>query len=180
MTPDPKIIDARPVDADTLARVHAASWKATYRGILPHTYLDNEVDGERARYWQEALATTRYPIVKLACAAGAIVGLIALHDDPEDEGYDFTIEHLHLLPGSRGRGFGRILMKEAATAARANGAETICLWVFEDNSAAIGFYERLGGVTDAHGTDKFAGGDAPDRRIGWRDLDGLIARCEGR
>ncbi|WP_108883290.1 GNAT family N-acetyltransferase [Anderseniella sp. Alg231-50] len=174
-----KIVDAGPDHADAVARVHAESWKATYRGILPDRYLDGEVDGERVRYWRAALATNRYPIVKLACQAGAIVGLIALHDDPEDEGYDLTIEHLHLLPESKGRGLGRILMHEAAMAARASGATNICLWVFEDNAAAIGFYERLGGVTDAHGTDKFAGGDAPDRRIGWQDLDGLIARCGG-
>jgi ribosomal protein S18 acetylase RimI-like enzyme len=175
-----EIFDAGLDDAAAVARVHAASWKATYRGILPDTYLDGEVDGERARYWRSALATIRYPIVKLAREAGAVVGLIALHDDPDDGGYDFTIEHLHLLPGSKGRGLGRRLMKEAAVAAQAQGAESICLWVFEDNSAAIGFYERLGGVTDAHDTDKFAGGDAPDRRIGWHDLDGLIARCGGR
>ena len=175
-----EIIDAGPDDADALARVHAASWKATYRGILPDIYLDSEVDGERAHYWRAALAAAKYPILKMACKADSVVGLIALHDDPEDDGYDYTIEHLHLLPDSKGRGLGRTLMKEAAMAARAAGAKTICLWVFEDNSAAIGFYERLGGVTDAHGTDKFAGGDAPDRRIGWRDLDGLIARCGGR
>ncbi len=175
-----KIFDAGQSDAAAVARVHAASWKATYRGILPDTYLDGEVDGERVRYWHSALATVRYPIVKLACEADAVVGLIALHDDPDDDGYDLTIEHLHLLPESKGRGLGRRLMKEAAIAAQAAGAENICLWVFEDNSAAIGFYERLGGVTDAHGTDKFAGGDAPDRRIGWHDLDGLIALCGGR
>lgn len=175
-----EIFDAGQGDADVVARVHAESWKATYRGILPDTYLDGEVDSERARYWRNALATTRYPIVKLACEAGAIVGLIALHDDPDDGGYDLTIEHLHLLPESKGHGLGRRLMKEAAIAAQADGAENICLWVFEDNSAAIGFYERLGGVTDAYGTDKFAGGDAPDRRIGWHDLNGLIARCGSR
>lgn len=175
-----EIVDARLGDADALARLHAASWKATYRGILPDTYLDNQVDGERTRYWRAALAAAKYPILKLAHKAGSVVGLIALHNDPDDEGYDYTIEHLHLLPDSKGRGLGRTLMKEAAMAARAAGAEAVCLWVFEENSAAIGFYERLGGVTDAHGTDKFAGGDAPDRRIGWHDLDGLIARCEGR
>ncbi|MEP4313452.1 MAG: GNAT family N-acetyltransferase, partial [Anderseniella sp.] len=164
-----EIVDAGQDDADAVARVHAASWKATYRGILPDTYLDTEVDGERAGYWRAALTSTRYPIVKLACEAGTVVGLIALHDDPEDEGYDFTIEHLHLLPERKGGGLGRMLMKEAAMAARAGGADNICLWVFEDNSAAIGFYERLGGVTDAHGTDMFAGCDAPDRRIGWHD-----------
>ncbi|MGI9514390.1 MAG: GNAT family N-acetyltransferase [Anderseniella sp.] len=175
-----EIVDAGPEDADALARVHAASWKATYRGILPDAYLDSEVDGERARYWRTAMAAAKYPIVKLACEAGSVVGLIALHHDPDDETYDFTVEHLHLSPDSRGRGLGRALMKEAAAAAQAGGAHSICLWVFEDNTAAIGFYERLGGITDAYGTDKFAGGDAPDRRIGWRDLDGLIGRCGGR
>ncbi len=174
------IVDAGPDDADGVAAVHAASWKATYRGILPDSYLDRDVDRERTRYWHAALADARYPIVRLAREAGAVVGLVALHDDPDDEGYDFTIEHLHLLPGSTGLGLGRILMREAAKAALGRDARSLCLWVFEDNTGAIGFYERLGGVTDAYGTDKFAGGDAPDRRIGWHDLDALIVRCEGR
>ena len=175
-----EIIDASPEDAAAVAKVHAASWKATYRGILPDTYLDTEVDVERADYWQSALDTRRYRIVKLARVSGEVAGLIALHDDPEDEGYDFTIEHLHILPGYKGQGLGRYLMKSAAETAQAGGAENLCLWVFEENVAAIGFYERLGGMTDAHGTDKFAGGDAPDRRIGWHDLDKLIAQCGSR
>lgn len=173
-----EIVDAGPDDAAALACVHAESWKATYRGILPDTYLDSEVDAERDRYWHSALASTRYPIIKLAREDGVIVGFVALHDDPDDAGYDLTIEHLHLLPETTGRGLGKALMKAAALAVHETGGRTVCLWVFDDNSAAIGFYERLGGVTDAHGTDKFAGGDAPDRRIGWHDLDRLIARCE--
>jgi len=174
------IVDASPDDAVALAKVHAASWKATYRGILPDTYLDTEVDLERAEYWHSALNSQRYRIVKLARMSGDVVGLIALHDDPDDQGYDFTIEHLHILPECKGQGLGRLLMKAAAETAQARGAKNMCLWVFEDNVAAIGFYERLGGVTDAHGTDKFAGGDAPDRRIGWHDLDALISRCGSR
>ncbi len=175
-----EIIDACPDDAVAVAKVHAASWKATYRGILPDRYLDTEVDIERADYWRSALNSRRYPVVKLAVLSGEVVGLIALRDDPDDEGYDFTIEHLHLLPGCKGQGLGRDLVKAATEKILARGAASLCLWVFEDNVAAIGFYERLGGVTDAHGTDKFAGGDAPDRRIGWRDLDGLITRCGSR
>ena len=175
-----EIVDASRDDAVAVARVHAASWKATYRGILPDTYLDGEVDLERAEYWHTALNGQRYPIVKLARASGEVVGFIALHNDPDDQGYDFTIEHLHLLPECQGQGLGRYLMKAAAEMVLANGAANLCLWVFEENIAAIGFYERLGGVTDAHGSDKFAGGDAPDRRIGWHDLDGLIAQCGSR
>jgi ribosomal protein S18 acetylase RimI-like enzyme len=174
------IVDASSDDAGVVAQVHAASWKATYRGILPDSYLDTEVDLERAKYWHSALDTQRYPIVKLARVSGEVVGLIALHNDPDDEGYDFTIEHLHLLPGHKGQGLGRCLVKAAAETAQANGAASLCLWVFEKNVAAIGFYEQLGGVTDAYGTDKFAGSDAPDRRIGWHDLDSLVARCVSR
>ncbi len=174
------VVDASPDDAVEVAQVHAASWKATYRGILPDSYLDTEVDLERAEYWHSALSDRRYPIVKLARVSGKIVGLIALHNDPDDEGYDYTMEHLHLLPGHTGQGLGRYLVKVAAETAQAEGAASLCLWVFEENVAAIGFYEQLGGVTDAHGIDKFAGSDAPDRRIGWHDLDMLIARCEGR
>lgn len=174
------IVDASLDDAVAVAQVHAASWKATYRGILPDSYLDTEVDLERAEYWHSALESQRYPIIKLARASDRIVGLIALHNDPDDEGYDFTIEHLHLLPAHKGQGLGRYLVKAAAENAQAKGAASLCLWVFEENVAAIGFYQQLGGVTDARGTDKFAGSDAPDRRIGWHDLDVLIARCQSR
>ena len=174
------IVDAGPGDAAAVAHIHATSWKTTYRGILPDSYLDNQADDERAAYWQAALQDQRYAIVKLACVSEKFVGLIALRKDSGDKGYDFTIEHLHLLPEHRGQGLGRDLLRAGAEAARGEGAASLCLWVFEANTAAIGFYERLGGVTDAHGVDKFAGSDAPDRRIGWHSLDTLIARCRDR
>ena len=94
-----------------------------------------------------------------------------------DEGYDGTIDNLHVLPGHQGGGLGRKLLCSAVTALAARGYCSVCLWVFEANEGAIRFYERLGGVTDAHGVDKFAGGDAPDRRIGWHDLPALIEAC---
>jgi GNAT superfamily N-acetyltransferase len=153
------IVEAGPAHANAIARLHAENWKMSYRGILPDAYLDKEVDGERLAYWQEALAKDRYSMV--------------------DKGYDQTIEHLHVSACARGTGLGRALMADAAHQTMAHGGNSLCLWVFEDNAKAIGFYEALGGVTDAHGTDKFAGGDAPDRRIGWRDLTLLVAVCEG-
>jgi len=173
-----EIVDARFEDADAIARIHAASWKATYRGIMLDDYLDSGVDGERASYWREAMADERYPIVKLAQANDDIIGFVALHDDPEDEGYDYTIEHLHLMPDALGLGLGRALMGAAAQSVKQCGGANVCLWVFEDNAAAIGFYERLGGVTDAHGTDIMA--DKPDRRIVWQDVSVLIETCEAK
>jgi len=172
-----EIIEAGSGHADAIARLHADNWKATYRGILPDDYLDREVDGERMAYWRTALATGNYSMVRAALAKGGeVIGFSGLKADV-DEGYDQTIEHLHVSAHTRGTGLGRALMADAARQTLARDGQSLCLWVFEANVKAIGFYESLGGVTDARGTDKFAGGDAPDRRIGWHDLPALIARC---
>ena len=172
-----EIAEAGAAHADAIARLHADNWKATYRGILPDSYLDTQVDTERLAYWRTALDTGSYSMVRVALGEGGeVVGFSGLKAG-KDKGYDQTIEHLHVSAQARGTGLGRALMADAARQTLARGGQSLCLWVFEDNHKAIGFYEALGGVTDARGTDKFAGGDAPDRRIGWRDLPSLIARC---
>ncbi len=174
-----EIIEAGIGHAGEVARLHSTSWQANYAGILPDHYLQNQVDGERNAYWNAALPAGDYSMVLLAMLDGVPQGFIAVKDGVDDT-YDVTVEHLHVLPDAQGRGIGRLLMAEAAGRLMNRGLSSVCLWVFEDNVAAIGFYERLGGVTDAYGTDKFAGGDAKDRRIGWRDLPALKAVCERR
>ena len=173
------IVEAGQEHADAIARLHAENWKSTYRGILPDDYLDNAVDIERLDYWRAALVNGSYSMVRVArSGAGAIAGFSGLKAGV-DKGYGQTIEHLHVSGTMRGAGLGRALMADAARQTMARGGSSLCLWVFENNVRAIGFYQSLGGVTDAHGTDKFAGGDAPDRRIGWRDLYALVAACGG-
>ncbi len=172
-----EIVEAGPSHADAIARLHADNWKATYRGILPDDYLDGQVDSERLSYWRAALANGSYSMVRVALGdASGVIGFSGLKAGV-DEGYDQTMEHLHVGTATRGTGLGRALMADAARQTLNRGGSSLCLWVFEANAKAIGFYEALGGMTDAHGSDKFAGGDAPDRRIGWRDLPSLIARC---
>ena len=172
-----EITEAGVDDASPVARLHSLSWQASYAGILPDDYLKNQATNERASYWSRALPSRDYALVLLARDQTGPVAFIAIKEQV-DPGYDATIEHLHVLPQMKGRGLGRLLMTEAASRLIANGHRSVCLWVFEDNKPAIGFYEKLGGVTDAHGTDKFLGGDAADRRIGWHDLSALRSACE--
>ncbi len=171
-----EIITAGAEDADVVAALHAASWKVSYRGIMADDYLDTHADADRQAYWQHAMATGRYPIVMLARESGVAAGFVAVHNDPDDEAYDFTVEHLHVARGAKGRGIGKALLAAAARLAQGLGGSNICLWVFEDNVAAIAFYERLGGVTDAYGSDAMVG--KPDRRMVWERLCDLIDACE--
>ncbi|MDH3740310.1 MAG: GNAT family N-acetyltransferase [Hyphomicrobiales bacterium] len=161
-------------DALAIAMLHADSWRAHYVGILPADYLANEACAERAAYWTSALRADDYFLVLLARHEDEPVAFIAVKRNVDD-GYDATIEHLHVAQSMKGRGLGRQLIGQTAHQLADCGVKSVCLWVFEDNRPAIGFYESLGGVTDAHGTDKFAGGDARDRRIGWKDLGALLA-----
>ncbi len=164
-------------DAAAIASLHAASWRASYQGILPDDYLRDEVGAERAAYWHDALQAGKYGCIWLALADRQPVAFIAVQyaADPD---YDAVIENLHVLPGHKSRGLGRRLIARAVETLEQEEMTSVSLRVFDDNTAAIAFYERLGGITDDYGTDRLAGSHAPDRRIGWRNLAALKAACK--
>ena len=43
--------DARPGDGPEIGRIHAASWRAAYAGILPAVYLERLDAGRLGRTW---------------------------------------------------------------------------------------------------------------------------------
>ena len=169
--------EAEPGDAEAIAGLHAKSWRSVYRGILSDDYLDGDIEADRLRFWTAFLPRKHDgDLVLIAEDSEGLQGFIAITD--EEEGYDAVIENLHVEPQTRGGGLGRRLIAEAARRLKASGARSACLWVFDGNAAALAFYQRLGGVIDK----KFSDPDAPpseiDSRVGWHDLDALIAACE--
>ena len=165
-------------DADAIAQLHVVSWRGRYRGILPDAYLDGDVEAERAAAWARFF-TEPPPGAAAHVAPGAgqsLDGFIALEAGHE-RGYDAVIENLHVAPGVQGRGLGKKLLAAGTAHLAAAGGRSACLWVYDANRAAIGFYQALGGIIDARGTDPFAGADAPHSRIGWPDLAVLRDHC---
>jgi GNAT superfamily N-acetyltransferase len=72
---------------------------------------------------------------------GEVAGFYALLDHGETS----ELDHLWLLPGEIGKGFGRLLFEHAIGRARALGARSM-EWEAEPN--ATGFYKRMGGRAD--------------------------------
>ncbi len=171
------IRDAGPADAATIADLHVASWRSAYRGIMPDSFLDGPVVADRRAHWDAMLA--RPPagaVVLLAEAAGQPMGFIAAYPGVEP-GWDVSIDNLHVRPGRRGGGLGRLLLGAAADRLAARGLESVCLWAFSANRAGIRFYERLGGRTVETGFDTVDGERLPHQRIAWHDLAGLARAC---
>ena len=84
----------------------------------------------------------------LAWRAGVPVGTVTVLGYHESHNHDFTgaahIVAMWVSPAARGLRIGGQLVKAALDHARAAGAPSAVLWVFEDNQPARRLYERMG------------------------------------
>lgn len=167
-----------PADADTIAALHASSWRSAYRGVFTDHYLDHEADAERREVWRARLRGD---------APGGDWGVVAEDDAGRLLGFAYVmpghdpiwgdyLDNLHVAPGLKGGGIGRRLMQAVAERLRRDGsARPLYLWVLEVNTAARGFYERLGAeLTDRQLSDPLAGQQHPVWRCVWRQPATLL------
>ncbi|MPT26532.1 MAG: GNAT family N-acetyltransferase [Achromobacter sp.] len=132
-------------DADTIAAMHAASWAATYRGLLPDGFLDAGLADNRRVHWQEQLrrSDADAQAVFIAEQAGQPIGFVCVKQE-RDHPDDVLLDNLHVLAPHQGTGAGKLMVARATDWARARGASRLYLYALEGNNRAIAFYERQG------------------------------------
>src|SRR5262249_5898369 len=154
-----------------IAALHAASWRAAYRGLLSDQYLNADIAAERLTVWAERLhhpAANQYVVV--AEEGGTVAGFACayLGADPH---WGALLDNVHVSAAHQRRGVGRSLMRAVALqCTTAAGAPGLYLWVLQANTAACGFYERLG--ASRSGDDLWTppgGGTLARFRYAWRD-----------
>jgi GNAT superfamily N-acetyltransferase len=154
-----------PGDAEAIARVHVATWKTAYRGLLPDDLLDSMNPVDRIPRWQRTL-NDAHSSVFVAEIGGEIVGFLAAA--PCDEGTADgcgELDAIYILESASGQGIGRTFMTMSDQWMRAQGYTRAVLWVLPTNAGAIRFYEAHGWRDD--GADKqlgVPGGLVPARR----------------
>jgi ribosomal protein S18 acetylase RimI-like enzyme len=137
---------AGPLDAATIAQLHAESWRRHYRGAYADSYLDGDIVTERLRVWSARLSAGAHTMTVLAEDEGEPVGFVhvVFDDDPR---WGSLIDNLHVRVGHQRGGIGTALMARAADGIRESAAgKNHYLWVLEQNVAAQGFYRALGGT----------------------------------
>ncbi|MFM0287874.1 GNAT family N-acetyltransferase [Paraburkholderia megapolitana] len=156
-------------DASLLASIHAASWQATYRGLLPDAFLDSEVAQERAAYWFDRMNApgAERRIVLIAERDGEAIGFVCV-ERQIDTPWGVLLDNLHALPAHQGIGAGKLLMRAAQDWARAQGAVQLYLYVLEGNTPAIRFYERQGWQFSGAEPDQMGGIDITALRYIYR------------
>jgi ribosomal protein S18 acetylase RimI-like enzyme len=133
------------MDAPDIARLHIASWRATYLNELPPDFLAQQDLEVRTARWRARFAKGIH--VLLAEEAGALVGFVSFgpaHDPESFKAGDWEIHSLHVDPARHGQGIGRELFEQAVRACHEQLATGVMLWVVRTNRHARSFYERMG------------------------------------
>jgi ribosomal protein S18 acetylase RimI-like enzyme len=168
------ILPAGPADAEALARVHVASWRETYRGLLPDAFLARMSEPGYARRFRRELTYPRpNDVVLAAMNPYGVFGYVAGGPSRAGVEGEAEINTLYLLRAAQGRGVGRRLLIGAVRALAAQGAQSLVISVLRDNARGRGFYEKLGGEADPPRQEPGPGGMVWEVAYRWRDLGKL-------
>jgi GNAT superfamily N-acetyltransferase len=162
---------ARIEDADRIAYVQVESWKTTYRGIVPETYLASLSLHSRTDSWKEQL--NGGTLILVAEDEARVFGFVsggALRD--LIPGYDAELYAIYLLQQKQRQGVGRTLVRKLAEALRGRGYRSLIAWVLERNPS-LGFYTCLGGAPVLTKEIEIGGAQLTELALGWTDIADL-------
>ena len=140
-----KIRHADVNDAGILGEIHAGSWKAAYKGIVPDDILDNISTEKRQKYFEKALSEGREENF-LIFADDKAVGFMCLgkcRDEDKDASYG-EIWGIYLLPEDWNKGIGSYFINWGLNELKKRGYKRVTLWVLEEKVNARRFYEKIG------------------------------------
>ncbi len=173
----------RSADAGPIARLHAASWRDSYRGMLPDAALDGPLEQRWSETWRHLLADDGAPgrQVLVAVDDDGLAGFVSA-GRLRDRGRSFSAEiyTLYVAKARRGQGLGGRLMGAVATRLALFGHGDVALWTLAANAAARRFYESLAGEAVGRRDEMISGARIPEIAYGWRDIHRLIDAAADR
>jgi ribosomal protein S18 acetylase RimI-like enzyme len=158
-------------DAAAIARVHVASWRSTYLGLLPADFLASLGEEPYTERWTRVIGegSSRVFVVD---EKGDIVGFASCGRERAGEiGFTGELYAIYVLDSAQRRGHGRELVRAVAGALRELRLGDMIVWVLRDNTAARHFYERLGGVYVRAQPITIGTATLEEMSYGWRSLE---------
>ncbi len=165
-------------DAVGIAQVHISSWRSSYTGIIPDSYLDALDVDDREKVWQQRLEDTAHkPAIFVAEAEpGKIVGFAAVGPEMDDTpGFDAEVYALYLHQSAQRQGIGRELFSTCARHAAHAGYQSLLVWALVQNNPARAFYEMMGGRIVSEKMINIGETELLEVSYGWPDIHTLFS-----
>ncbi|WDZ97356.1 GNAT family N-acetyltransferase [Herbaspirillum sp. WKF16] len=137
---------ARPGDAASIAGVRIDAWRASYRGLVPDSYLDHLKPEQSVKMWEQVLgASSDAACTFVAETGGEIIGFASGMTLAESRfGCDAELSAICVLPDEQRRGLGKRLLANVAATLIGAGATGLMAWVLAKNEGAREFFASLG------------------------------------
>src|SRR5713101_1415528 len=119
-------------DAAAIARVHVASWRSTYRGLLPADFLASLGEEPYTERWTRVIGD-RSSRVFVVDEHGDVVGFASCGRERAGEiGFAGELYAIYVLDSAQRHGHGRELVRAVAGALREMRLKDMIVWVLRD------------------------------------------------
>lgn len=162
--------EANVSDALAVAKVHIRSWRESFAGIVPPTYLDKMSVENRAKAFENGFAASSYKMFVAETSNNEIVGFADFGRARNRQSkYEAELYAIYLLRDFQRRGIGGKLFKLIVQSVIANGINSLSLISLEA-SPYKSFYEKMGGRVIERNTTDIEGINYKTVVYGWDKL----------
>ena len=155
------------VDALSIAEVFRLSWLNTYAAIIPQSHLEYMVKRRGVAWWRSAIRSR--DTVNVLKFDGRIVGYATCGSSRDSSTYEGEIYEIYLLPEYQGAGLGELLFEACRHHLDERRLRGMIVWCLADNTRAMEFYERRGGVCIASSHEMLGGTQLEKIALAWED-----------
>ena len=156
-------------DIKGIAKVHVDSWRTTYKGIVPDTFLSSLSYENREQIWKRGIEENHIYIAE--DTNDQIVGFATGGKERTGnyEGYKGEVYAIYLLEGQQGKGLGRKLIQLVVDDLKGMKLNSMLIWALEKNPACR-FYKALGGKKIDTAEIEIDGQKLGEIAFGWDDI----------
>lgn len=135
-------------DAEGIARTQTASWRTSYRGILPDAVLDQLNVEQRTASWRRVLEDRAiFTLVAYDVTHRDIVGFCDAGRSRGHTSYAAEIYRIYIEHHAKRHGLGSEMFAQVTDWLRSQELRSLIIWVLDNNDHARRFYEAMGGRT---------------------------------
>lgn len=157
-------------DSAGIARVQVDSWRTTYRGIIPDSFLDRLSYKKQRKLWNEGIRL--HHVFVAENRQGEIVGFVSGGPNrfPDLSDAEAEIFAIYLLQDYQRQGIGKQLLKPLVEEFRRVNWNSVMVLALEDNPAKM-FYERIGATKIGTTEVEIEGKKLKEAIYVWKGLD---------
>ena len=153
-----------------VASVHVQSWRESFAGIVPQTFLDKMSVEKRAKAFEQGFSAASYKMYVAEVPERGVVGFADFGEPRESIGYEAELYAIYLLPEFQRKGVGGSLFDLGVDFFTENGKSSMYLLALEA-SPYRSFYETMGGKVVGRKQIEIEGVMFDELVYGWESLD---------